>query len=76
MAGSTIWNNFVPIRLLIAMISCLMVEIDHEFGVISCLSGRINKGFGEIFDLVGRILDFNFDIEMDFTHHEMIHFGL
>jgi hypothetical protein len=48
------------------MVSCLMAEIDHEFGVISCLGGRINKGFGETFGLIGRILDFDFDMEMDF----------
>jgi hypothetical protein len=47
MAGSSIWNDFVPIGSLIGMISCLMAEIDHEFGAITCLGGRIDHGFGE-----------------------------
>jgi hypothetical protein len=66
MAGSSIRNDFVPIGSLIGMMSCLMAEIDHEFGVISCLGGQIKKGFGETFGLIGRILDFDFDMEMDF----------
>jgi hypothetical protein len=66
MAGSTIWNDFVPIGSLIAMISCLMAEIDHEFGAISCLGGRIDHGFGETFGLIARIFDFDFDMEMDY----------
>ena len=90
MAGSSIWNDFDPIGSLIGMISHQMAEINHRFGVISCLAGPINlgfgaiiclggcidHGFGEIFGLVGRILDFDFEIEMDFTHYDMIHFRL
>jgi hypothetical protein len=66
MAGSSIWNNFIPITSLIAMISCLMVEIDHEFGAITCLGGRINHRFWETFGLIGRIWNFDFDMEMDY----------
>ena len=76
MAGLSIWNDFIPIRSLIGMISCLMAEFDHEFGVILYLGGRINKGIGETFGLIGRILDLDFDMEMDFIHHDIIHFGL
>jgi len=47
MAGSSIWNDFVPIGSLIGNDFMLMAEIDHEFGAITCLGGRIDHGFGE-----------------------------